>query len=1147
MMQNYFSVGFQNIQGLHHGNTCKMTDILHDLTNDIEILAETWGCKCEHDIEGYFAEYVNPQKHMGVKKGRNSGGFIVLFKNYLGKDVKIIKKSNNFVWIEVDKKYFKNMNKNPRIVGTYIHDITSTYYSDKIFEELSRDILKFSEEGIPILFTGDFNARIGNLCDNFQDSEHEDLPIKIENRFPDIPRRGNVDNIVNSHGEKVIRFCKTFDFKILNGRMKGDKIGNFTHANANGGNSTIDYSLCNQQLYNFIENFMVLPITELSDHSKIATLLRRNNPLDIIQDNYKWNNLTKFKWDNKNKNIFCKSFFDHQNEIDEISQKIEAGLIESTGENIQNLFFKVAKTSLENKGNKNQIKGKNKKKTKKWFDAECQNLKLEVRRVGREKHSRPNFNLLTTKYHEKLKEYKIKCKSKRNLFWRNTIGEIEESLGDPNKFWKKWKNASEFPTSTTQSNIHGNEWYSFFKGLHTETRENDAPQLDKATELEKNLESVENDQPFSRKEFESVLKKLKNEKAEGSDAISNEMIKNSPKIIIDLIFKFVNLCLSKSLIPKTWCLDLLNPIHKEGSKDDPNNYRGICISSALLKIICSLLNNRVKLQSQRREIIDKNQTGFKENHRTSDNLLVLKNVVKKYVTVGEKKIYACFVDFQKAYDSVWHKGLFCKLKENNFSGKLLGLIMDIYKKTKCAVKVNGAITEYFTYSKGVRQGCPLSPILFNMYVNDIFKIMNENNGSNIFLKENEPINALMYADDLILLSETKEGLQKQIDKMCVFCTKWKLKVNIKKTKVMVFNRGNRLIKSDFYIKNVAIENVKIMKYLGFYITAKNCSFSVSLEELSIKANRAIYALNNKIKLSRLPTKLALRVFDTQIKPILLYGAEVWGAYTDYDFSSWEKSKIEMTHVQFIKRVLGCNFNTSNLMARGEVGARPLLIDTIKRIISYINNIKGRQDTIAHSAYEFETKNDVAPNFNTFVNKFDLTGDEGIIGKSNNEIKKICQHYYDRCWKVNITESPKAILYKEFKTNVSLEKYLTDVKNRNHKIALTRFRVSNHDLLIEKGRHFRPKIEREDRKCFLCKDHIEDERHFITKCPLYKNERILLYRTINENSIFFEAFSDEQKFLFIMTNENENVINGLAKFVSNSMNAREKELQKVKES
>ena len=504
------------------------------------------------------------------------------------------------------------------------------------------------------------------------------------------------------------------------------------------------------------------------------------------------------------------------------------------------------------------------------------------------------------------------------------------------------------------------------------------------------------------------------------------MIKNSPKIIVDLLFNLVNLCLEKSLIPKSWCLDLINPIHKEGCKDDPNNYRGICISSALLKIICSLLNHRIKLQCQRRKIINKNQTGFKENHRTSDNLLVLKNVVKKYVTVGKKKLYTCFVDFKKAYDSVWHKGLFYKMKENHFSGKILDLIMDIYKKTKCAVKVNGSFTKYFVYSKGVRQGCPLSPILFNIYVNDIFKIMNENNESNIFLRENEPINVLMYADDVILLSETKEGLQRQIDKLCEYCKKWKLNINSKKTKIMIFNRGNRLIKSDFYVDNTIIDNVKTMKYLGFTITAKNCSFSKSLEDLSIKAYRAIYALNTKIKISTLPTKLALKVFNTQIKPILLYGSEVWGPYTDFDFLNWDKSKIEMTHVQYLKRALGCNFHTSNIMTRGEVGTRPLLVDVIKRVISYIQNIKGRQDSIAYSAYESETQSDIEPNFQTYIKKFNLISEGDIFDEKKEKVTTICQNYYDRLWRLEINESPKAISYKNFKVTVYLEKYLTNI-------------------------------------------------------------------------------------------------------------------------
>ena len=80
---------------------------------------------------------------------------------------------------------------------------------------------------------------------------------------------------------------------------------------------------------------------------------------------------------------------------------------------------------------------------------------------------------------------------------------------------------------------------------------------------------------------------------------------------------------------------------------------------------------------------------------------MLKNVVKKYVTIGKEKIYACFIDFKKAYDSVWHEGLFTKLRENLIGEKLLDLIRGIYKKTKCAVKIGGNCTSFFYFTNRV--------------------------------------------------------------------------------------------------------------------------------------------------------------------------------------------------------------------------------------------------------------------------------------------------------------------------------------------------------------------------------------------------------------------------------------------------------------
>ena len=141
----------------------------------------------------------------------------------------------------------------------------------------------------------------------------------------------------------------------------------------------------------------------------------------------------------------------------------------------------------------------------------------------------------------------------------------------------------------------------------------------------------------------------------------------------------------------------------------------------------------------------------------------------------------------------------------------------------------------------------------------------------------------------------------------------------------------------------------------------------------------------------------------------------------------------------------------------------------------------------------------------------------------------------------LAESPKANSYIKFKNRISLEKYLSSIQNVRHRIALTRFRLSNHNLLIEKGRHFRPK--RHDRKYFICKDDVEDENHFITNCPLYSNQRFP-FNHLFKNNRFFQLFNNEQKFIFIMTKENEDVMVELAKFIFSATKIREEAIKEA---
>ena len=1126
---------------MHDNLGCKAKRLENELKHDIEIWSEVWGCDCTLKFENYAFEIVEPQKHIGVKKGRKSGGFIILMKKYLNnKLVKFVKKSNNFIWIEISKNVIENLEDNFFVVASYINDVTSTYYDDEIFEELNKDMLTFCNDSTPVLLMGDLNSRTGVQNEIYTECDNDFLPnFPQKTKFCDVPPRKNCDKKEDSHGKKIITFCKTFDFMILNGRTKGDLCGNYTHLNFNNGPSTVDYGLCNEKSYAFIDNFLVLPMNELSDHSKIVTIFKDNPSINSNNesDHYNWKSRgVLYQWDKRSKSNFFNELKTNTKEIEEITQRIDAGLIHGTGEKIQQLFINTAKATLKTKTKKISKNWKKRNKSKKWFDDDCKKLKTEVRKFGKEKHLSPHDNLLRLTYHEKLREFKKTCKSKKYFFLQDSLNEIESALDDSKSFWEKWKNFGEIDTKKTCTKIPGDKLYTHYSSLHNETCDDQVPGLEPVSNKITDNEKL--NRPFSKTEFKNVIENLKGNKSEGYDCISNEMIKNSPDIVFNLIYRFMNLCLEKSLIPDSWARELITLIHKKGDEFDLGNYRGICVSSALLKVLCTLLNNRVQGLCLENGLISKNQIGFQKNCRTSDHIFTLKTLVKKYVTIGKQKLYVCFIDFEKAFDSVWHKGLFHKLHNNGIIGKSLNLIFHLYNKTRCAVKMKDGITEFFDYTKGVRQGCPLSPLLFNLYVNDLIDTINKNSTTDVYLNANNKINALMYADDLVLISETKEGLQRQIDSLHEYCKKWKLSINIKKTKTMIFNRGNKLIKSDFNVGSSPIENVKTFTYLGFTISAKNCQFQSTIDDLSIKANRAIFAIKSKIKLSKLPIRLAIKIFNSQIMPILLYGSEIWGPYMDYNFDTWDSTKIERIHTQFLKQVLGCNIQTSNNMIRADTGCRPLITHLIKRFILYAKNVQQRTSNLCYDALVYETKNSESPNFIKFIEKFNLNI-EDMVQKSKAGLSKICHGTYDRFWGESISVSPKAISFNKYKTNIILESYLAQKFNIKHKIAISRFRLSNHQLMIEKGRHMKPKIERNERLCYLCKNEIENEEHFLVSCPLYSPQRKVLEKACVENCNRYDYLSKEQKFIFIMSNENEDILKTLGNFIFNSMILREK--------
>jgi hypothetical protein len=326
------------------------------------------------------------------------------------------------------------------------------------------------------------------------------------------------------------------------------------------------------------------------------------------------------------------------------------------------------------------------------------------------------------------------------------------------------------------------------------------------------LQQTDMDEKFTLGEIAAVIKRLKAGKAAGEDEIIAEWLKFGGEKMTYALFVLCNHMWLTEGCPEDWGRGMISLLFKDGDKRDPLDYRGITLLSVVGKTFASLLNERLMIYHDKGERLVDEQAGFRKGRSCMDQIFILKETLASRI---DKKTYTCFIDIRKAYDRVWRDGLWKALWDQGVNGKMWRVLRSYYAKVQSCAIVNGELTEWFDLHVGVRQGCVLSPILFDIFMDGMAREIKVC-GLGVDVDGGERLACLLYADDLVLIAETKEDLQKQLDAVHEFCRKWRVELNQGKTKVVVFgSRGLQGVK--LRCGEMEVEEAEEYKYLACYL------------------------------------------------------------------------------------------------------------------------------------------------------------------------------------------------------------------------------------------------------------------------------------------------------------------------------------------
>lgn len=462
------------------------------------------------------------------------------------------------------------------------------------------------------------------------------------------------------------------------------------------------------------------------------------------------------------------------------------------------------------------------------------------------------------------------------------IQEIEESKNEVKKFYKKVNNQrKEYkPKATLIKDIDGNiiserdrileRWAHHFKELLSPKEPNTTTTTDHADHTFQpiRLRSTQNETGIQDEDLERAISKLRNHKAAGCDNITAELLKQGGDDLKEALRLLIERIWKEGIIPDQWNTGIICPIHKKGDQLVCTNYRGITLLNTAYKIFSNIVYEKLKPHAER--ITGQYQCGFRAGRSTTDHVFAIRQIIEKALEYNNN-IHLLFIDFRTAYDSIKRTSLYKAMEEFGIPEQLILMTKASMQNVVCKVKIDGNLSQSFPAENGLRQGDALSCVLFNVALEKVIRDANVNSRGTIL---NKPVQIMAYADDIVILGRSLRNVTETFVALEKAAVNMGLHINEDKTKYMCLNKEKDMVRQNLTVGEYNFESVKDFTYLGSLL-CQDGSLTPEINRRITLASKAYYGLRRQLTSKRITRGTKIRLYNTLIKPILIYSSEAW--------------------------------------------------------------------------------------------------------------------------------------------------------------------------------------------------------------------------------------------------------------------------------